>query len=180
MYIYIYICVCVCVCVSVSVCVYVCLSLSLAHTQTHFLRSMGAGHRHTSAHVRGRPPLRSPPGICPGVDAGQLQKSISQISGKIHAISGDSGTWSTNSVLHVMDCLLQLPHGPPHRHSCSRASSASASSRSSLRFVSYERGTPVGALQPKEHTLTPNTQFSQESSRYEVLGQLGQDESASG
>ena len=39
----------------------------------------------------------------PRVDAGQLQKSVSRISGGIHARSGDSRTWSTNSVLHVLD-----------------------------------------------------------------------------
>ena len=56
----------------------------------------------------------------PRVDAGQLQKSISQISGGILAKSGDSGTWSTDSVLHVLDCFYDysafhdLPARGPH------------------------------------------------------------------
>ena len=45
-----------------------------------------------------------------GVDAGQLKKSISQISGGIHAKRGDSRTRSTNSVLHVPESFLQLLH----------------------------------------------------------------------
>ena len=44
----------------------------------------------------------------PGVDAGQLHKSIPRISGGIHAKSGYSRTWSTNYVLHVLDCFLRL------------------------------------------------------------------------
>ena len=41
----------------------------------------------------------------PGVDARQLQKSISWMSGVIHA--SDFRTWSTNSVLHLLNCFLQ-------------------------------------------------------------------------
>ena len=44
----------------------------------------------------------------PRSDAELFQKSISRTSGGIHAKSGDSRTWSTCEVRHVLDCVLQL------------------------------------------------------------------------
>ena len=43
-----------------------------------------------------------------GVDVGQSPKSISRISGGIHARSGDSRMWSTDSVIHALGCFSQL------------------------------------------------------------------------
>ena len=46
----------------------------------------------------------------PGDDAGQLQKSISWISGEIHVKGRDSKTWITSEVIDVVDFSIIAPH----------------------------------------------------------------------
>ena len=65
--------------------------------------SSGAGtpRTPTSNTARSRPSY-------PGVDVGHLYKSISRISGTVHAQRGGSGTWGTNSIIHVLDFLFTI------------------------------------------------------------------------
>ena len=119
----------------------------------------------------------------PGVDARQLQKSVSQIAGGIHARSGYSRMWSKNYVLHLLDCFLKclrvksrVDHSSQMRHTwqmvvarARQAHSYSGGSTCSSR--------PVVTLSPTyslpltfTHSLTHALQLPTRRARYSHSG----------